>query len=189
MSTEKIYSIDFRAAGAGQTLTVTITSTDASGWVTLQAAVLQPHLPQVMVLSPASPAASACLSFINPGANFAKAGRQLLASFFGQGLQNAPTGVFFAIDAEQLDANIADVQLLSNQAPLLEWTTLYGASLPLANYAPPHNAKDPPLTGNLYTWNFSAMPGGHYYLQSQATDTYWRTAAWRAGALLVHRAE
>ncbi|HEV3039143.1 MAG TPA: IPT/TIG domain-containing protein [Candidatus Angelobacter sp.] len=46
----KIYSIDFRAASAGQTLTVTVSA--VSGGVGLQAATLTPHLPSVAVTSP-----------------------------------------------------------------------------------------------------------------------------------------
>jgi hypothetical protein len=48
----KTYSIDFRAASAGQTLTVTFTA--ASGGVGLEAATLTPHLPAVAVTSPAA---------------------------------------------------------------------------------------------------------------------------------------
>jgi hypothetical protein len=48
----KIYSIDFRAASAGQTLTVTVSA--VSGGVGLQAATLTPHLPTVAVTSPAA---------------------------------------------------------------------------------------------------------------------------------------
>jgi len=47
----KIYSIDFRAASAGQTLTVTFSS--LSGVVGLQAATLTQHLPVVTITSPA----------------------------------------------------------------------------------------------------------------------------------------
>jgi hypothetical protein len=47
----KIYSFDFRAASAGQTLTVTFTS--LSGIVGLQAATLMPHFPVVNITSPA----------------------------------------------------------------------------------------------------------------------------------------
>jgi hypothetical protein len=46
----KIYSIDFRAASAGQALTVTFSA--VSGGVGLQAATLTPHLPVVIVASP-----------------------------------------------------------------------------------------------------------------------------------------
>ncbi len=51
-SVEQVYSIDFRAASASQTLTVQLLSTDPNGSVSLQAAVLQPHLPEVQILSP-----------------------------------------------------------------------------------------------------------------------------------------
>ncbi|HVP51612.1 MAG TPA: putative Ig domain-containing protein, partial [Terriglobales bacterium] len=49
---EQMYSIDFRAASDGQTLTIRLLSTDPNGGVWLQAAALQPRLPQVTILSP-----------------------------------------------------------------------------------------------------------------------------------------
>ncbi len=51
-SVEQVYSIDFRAASAGQTLTVQLLSAYSFCPISLQAAVLQPHLPEVQVLSP-----------------------------------------------------------------------------------------------------------------------------------------
>lgn len=48
-NTLRVYSIDYRAASSGQTLTVQLVS--PSG-VSIEAAVLSPHLPQVSVLSP-----------------------------------------------------------------------------------------------------------------------------------------
>jgi uncharacterized protein (TIGR03437 family) len=48
----KVYSIDFRAASAGQTLTVIFTGTASSSGVGLQAATLTPHLPVVAITSP-----------------------------------------------------------------------------------------------------------------------------------------
>ncbi len=51
-SVQKMYVVDFRAASAGQTLTVQLVSTDPNGAVSLQAATLQPHLPEVTLLSP-----------------------------------------------------------------------------------------------------------------------------------------
>jgi len=50
----KVYSIDFRAASAGQTLTVTFTGAPDAGGVGLQAATLTPHLPVVNITSPAA---------------------------------------------------------------------------------------------------------------------------------------
>src|SRR5215470_9195271 len=50
----KVYSIDFRAASDGQTLTVTFSSTTSSLGVGLQAATLTQHLPAVAVTSPVS---------------------------------------------------------------------------------------------------------------------------------------
>jgi len=49
----KIYSIDFRAASAGQTLTVTFSSANPAGGIGIQAATLTPHLPLVAIASPA----------------------------------------------------------------------------------------------------------------------------------------
>ena len=48
----KVYSIDFRAASPGQTLTVTFTGAPTAGGVGLQAATLTPHLPVVNITSP-----------------------------------------------------------------------------------------------------------------------------------------
>jgi len=48
----KVYSIDFRAASAGQTLTISFSA--LSGAVGLQAATLTQHLPSVLITSPAS---------------------------------------------------------------------------------------------------------------------------------------
>jgi hypothetical protein len=51
----KLYSIDFRAASAGQTLTVTFSSSAISaGGVGFQAATLMPHLPAVSIVTPAT---------------------------------------------------------------------------------------------------------------------------------------
>ena len=48
----KVYSIDFRAASPGQTLTVTFTGAAGAGGVGLQAATVTPHLPVVNITSP-----------------------------------------------------------------------------------------------------------------------------------------
>jgi len=61
----KVYSIDFRAASDGQTLTVTFTSTTPSLGVGLQAATLTQHLPVVVVTSP-SPGQSFQSSYTVP---------------------------------------------------------------------------------------------------------------------------
>jgi hypothetical protein len=57
----KVYSIDFRAASAGQTLTVTFSGTASSGGVGLQAATLTTHLPVLAITSP-----SAAQAFSSP---------------------------------------------------------------------------------------------------------------------------
>lgn len=49
---EKVYSIDFRAASPGQTLTVQIKLTDPTSFLTLHAATLEAHPPEVSVASP-----------------------------------------------------------------------------------------------------------------------------------------
>jgi hypothetical protein len=49
---EKTYSIDFRAASAGQTLTVQLKLTDSNSYLGLHGAVLQPHLPEVSLTTP-----------------------------------------------------------------------------------------------------------------------------------------
>jgi len=85
-SGNEIYSIDYRAASAGQTMTVQVISTDSSATVGLQAAVLQPHLPQVSILSPVA------------GQSFT--------------LQGVPV----IVNASQFDASIASVQLQVNGA-------------------------------------------------------------------------
>jgi len=51
-SCQETYSIDYRASSAGQILTVQISSTAADQGVSISAAVLQPHLPQVVIVSP-----------------------------------------------------------------------------------------------------------------------------------------
>ena len=51
-SCNETYSIDFRAGSTGQTLTVQLFSTDPGSGVSLEAAVLRPHLPWVKIVSP-----------------------------------------------------------------------------------------------------------------------------------------
>ncbi len=85
----EIYSIDYRAASPGQTMTVQIVSTDSSASVGLQAAVLQPHLPQVSIILP------------TPSEVFTASG-------------GLPASIPASFDATQFDTNIASVQLLAN---------------------------------------------------------------------------
>ena len=61
---EKTYSFDYRAASSGQQLTVVIT-----GNVYLEAAVLQPHLPEVSLLSPSDGQSLAAPSNVPVGLN------------------------------------------------------------------------------------------------------------------------
>jgi len=52
---ERVFSIDYRAASAGQTLTVQIVSSPIKNFtegIQLEAAVLEPHVPEVSILSP-----------------------------------------------------------------------------------------------------------------------------------------
>ncbi|HEY2499392.1 MAG TPA: IPT/TIG domain-containing protein [Candidatus Angelobacter sp.] len=58
----KVYSVDFRAASAGQTLTVSFSGTASTSGVGLQAATLTPHLPTVMIGAPAT-----AQQFVAPG--------------------------------------------------------------------------------------------------------------------------
>jgi hypothetical protein len=89
----EIYSIDYRALSVGQTLTVQLTSADSNASIGLQAAVLQPHLPQVAILSPV-------------------AGQAFTAS-----------GIPVVVNSTQFDTSIASVQLILNGTPGVTMTT------------------------------------------------------------------
>ena len=86
----KIYSIDFRAASAGQALTVTF-SAGPEGTVGLQAATLTAHLPVVSISSPAA--------------------RQQFT---------APATVPVSISASQFDSFISDIKATGSDGTVLE---------------------------------------------------------------------
>jgi YD repeat-containing protein len=94
----EIYSIDYRAASAGQTLTAQLISTDSSAQVGLQAAILQPHLPQVSIVSPL------------PGQTFVVS---------GAGTANVPAYV----DATQFDAATSSAQVSANGVQVASMST------------------------------------------------------------------
>jgi hypothetical protein len=87
----KVYSIDFRAASAGQTLTVTFSGTATSSGVGLQAATLTPHLPVVVITSPS----------------------------VGQSFASAAT-IPAAASASQLDNQLTDVSLRASNGTILD---------------------------------------------------------------------
>jgi hypothetical protein len=65
-----VYSIDFRAASPGQTLTVTLSAAPGSlGGVGLQAATLTPHLPVVNISNPIAGQSFAANSSVNAAVN------------------------------------------------------------------------------------------------------------------------
>lgn len=102
-SGNEIYAIDYRAASSGQTLTVQLVSTDSSANIGLQGAVLQPHLPDVAVLSPVS------------------------------SQPYPLTGVPVIVNATQFDTSVASVQLVVNGANgTLITSAPFEATLPLA---------------------------------------------------------
>ncbi len=90
----KVYSIDFRAASAGQTLTVTFSGTASGGGVGLQAATLTPHLPSVTITSP------------TPG-----------QQVFGE-----PVAVSLTANASQFDNQITNVKIASSEGTVVEGT-------------------------------------------------------------------
>jgi IPT/TIG domain len=90
----KVYSIDFRAASAGQTLTVTFSGTASSGGVGLQAATLTPHLPVLAVTSP-----SAAQAF------------------------SSPATVSSTASANQFVNSITDIKITGSDGTVLEGTT------------------------------------------------------------------
>ena len=88
----KVYSIDFRAASPGQTLTVTFSAAPgSSGGVGLQAATLTPHLPVVSIAGPAE----------------------------GQSLA-ANTSVPVSVTAAQFDSTINDVKAVGSDGATME---------------------------------------------------------------------
>lgn len=88
----KIYSIDFRAASPGQTLTVTFASAaTSSGGVGLQAATLTPHLPVVGIASPLA----------------------------GQSFTTSSV-VPVSVNASQFDSSISDVKAVNSDNTVLE---------------------------------------------------------------------
>jgi hypothetical protein len=87
----KVYSIDFRAASAGQTLTVTFTSLNATGGIALQAATLTPHLPVVAIAAP------------GPGQTFP-----------------APATVALNAGATQFDSSVTGVQATGSDGSILQ---------------------------------------------------------------------
>jgi hypothetical protein len=91
---DKTYSIDFRAASPGQTLTIQLKLTDPNGYLDLQAATLQPHLPEVALTSPVD--------------------RQTFSSG-----ANIPTSV----NVNQYDNAISSVAINSNGVQLLDMIT------------------------------------------------------------------
>lgn len=86
----KTYSIDFRAASSGQTLTVSF-SAAAGATVGLQAATLTPHLPLVSIVSPV-------------------AAQQLAA----------PASVPVNVNASQFDTSIADVKATGSDGTVFD---------------------------------------------------------------------
>jgi hypothetical protein len=90
----KVYSIDFRAASAGQTLTVTFSGTASSSGVGLQAATLTLHLPVVSITSP-----SVGQSFTNPATVSATA------------------------NATQFDNQLTDVSIAASNGTILDGST------------------------------------------------------------------
>jgi hypothetical protein len=84
------YSIDFRAASPGQTVTVTLTSTDADGYVAISAATVGLHVPD-LTLAP-----------------------------LGTNLFQYPADVPITAEAAQYDATVATVQLLGDAQQLFE---------------------------------------------------------------------
>ena len=90
---DKTYSIDFQAGSSGQTLTVTLTLTSASGYVALQAAALTPHLPQVGITSPTA------------GQSFTAGGE-----------------IPLNVNATQLNATIGSVSITGDSTQLFSWT-------------------------------------------------------------------
>lgn len=90
----EVYSIDYRAGSAGQSLSVQWVALDSGSAVGLQAAVLQPHLPLVTLLSPQT----------------------------GQ-VYSAAAGVPVNISAVQFDNSITSVSLRANGAPVASMTS------------------------------------------------------------------
>lgn len=111
----EVYAIDYRAASSDQTLTVQLAASDASATVGLQAAVLEPHLPDVAVLSPLS------------GQSYPLSGTPII------------------VNADQFDSSIASVQLLvngSNSTLLTSAPYETTLSLPAGHYSLMAQAKD-----------------------------------------------
>lgn len=114
---DELFSLDYRAASTGQTITVTITALQPDGFFDLYAAALAPHVPDVSITNPAP----------NQG-----------------GISG---NVLTSVTAQQFDFDIADVQLLADNADLFDFTQ------------PPYSS----------TW--SNIPTGHHTLSATATDT------------------
>ena len=91
---DKTYSIDFRAASPGQTLTIQLKSTDPNGYLELQAATLQPHLPEVSIASPTQ------------GQSF-----------------SLGTDIPVGVNATQYDSGISSVEITDNSAQIFNMTT------------------------------------------------------------------
>jgi len=85
-STLRVYSIDYRAGSAGQTLTVQLVS--LSSGVSIEAAVLSPHLPNVDIVSPQE----------------------------GQEFFQSQAAIPFGIDAMQFDSAVTSVGVSANKA-------------------------------------------------------------------------
>jgi hypothetical protein len=97
----KIYSIDFRAASAGQTLTVTFSA--VSGGVGLQAATLTPHLPVIAVTSPVPGQSFAPTDTITLGANAGQLDNSISDVSFNAG------GLVFDVANSPFDASLGPV--------------------------------------------------------------------------------
>jgi RHS repeat-associated protein len=103
-STLRVYSIDYRAGSAGQTLTVQLVS--LSSGVSIEAAILSPHLPDVGIVSPQE----------------------------GQEFFQSQAAITFGVDAMQFDSAVTSVgvsanktQQFSMQAPFLStWSPAQG---------------------------------------------------------------
>jgi hypothetical protein len=124
----KVYSIDFRAASAGQTLTVTFSGTASSSGVGLQAATLTPHLPVVAITSP-----SMGQSFASPATVSASASAIQLDNPLTDVSITASNGTILDGSASPLAANLGPLTggHYSVTASATDSATLTNSSLPV----------------------------------------------------------